>query len=92
MALAIKTHRSNIVRGPLGNIPVRIYYPATVRLNATALVYAHDGGYTVGDVVDVSENELTILAGSLDAVILGAEYRLTPRWIFMGQLDESLYL
>ncbi|KAL0934900.1 alpha beta hydrolase fold-3 domain protein [Colletotrichum truncatum] len=82
----------NVVRGPYGTIPIRIFYPYSGRQsrdhgNSPALVYMHGGGYTVGS-VDEFENGLRLIAEESGAVVIGVEYRLAPEWSYPVQLDE----
>lgn len=80
------------LRGPYGTIPVRVFYPKsgeerTRAGNATALVYMHGGGCTVGT-VDEFENGCRILAEEAGVQIYAVEYRLSPEWRYPTQLDE----
>ncbi|GAA5856209.1 hypothetical protein JCM8547_000820 [Rhodosporidiobolus lusitaniae] len=88
------------IRGPHGNIPLRILYPTSGeerRENGTAgaLIYFHGGGYQVGS-VDEFERGLRIIAeesgviASFTSPVIAAEYRLAPEWKFPTQLEEYL--
>ncbi|KAF7182684.1 hypothetical protein CNMCM7691_002345 [Aspergillus felis] len=82
-----------IVPGPHGSIPIRLFYPQAILGNDTkdskvaALVYMHGGGYTVGS-IDEFENGLRLLAEAAGAITIGVEYHLAPEHHFPTQLDE----
>ena len=77
------------IPGPAGNIPVRLYRPASVPADAAlpALVYAHGGGWVFGnlDSHDVLCAQLAIEAG---IVVFHIDYRLAPEARFPGAFDD----
>lgn len=82
------------IRGPAGTIPIRILYPGSARKaqksgTASALVYFHGGGYTVGS-ADEFENGLRILAEDAAIQIYVVDFHLAPEWKFPTQLEEYL--
>ena len=56
-------------------------------IKQAALIYFHDGGYTVGS-VDEFENGLRLLAELSSVQIYAVEYKLAPEFRFPTQLDE----
>lgn len=77
------------IPGPAGELPVRIYRPASAPADAKlpALVYAHGGGWVFGnlDSHDVLCAQLAIEAG---IVVFHIDYRLAPEARFPGAFDD----
>jgi len=77
------------IPGPAGNIPVRLYRPASAPADAAlpALVYAHGGGWVFGnlDSHDVLCAQLAIEAG---IAVFHVDYRLAPEARFPGAFDD----
>lgn len=73
-------------------IPIQVLHPksgvsAKKNGEAGALIYFHDGGYTVGS-VDEFENGLRLVAEESGVQVYAVEYRLAPEWSYPVQLDE----
>jgi acetyl esterase len=68
-----------IIEGPGGGIPVRIYRPDGARL--PILVYAHGGGFVFCD-LDSHDGLCREIANRIPAVVVSVAYRLAPehRW------------
>ena len=79
------------IPGPSGELPVRIYRPATAAADAKlpGLVYAHGGGWVFGslDSHDVLCAQLAIEAG---IVVFAVDYRLAPEARFPGAFDDMV--
>ena len=77
------------IPGPAGDIPVRLYRPASAPADAAlpALVYAHGGGWVFGnlDSHDVLCAQLAIEAG---IAVFHVDYRLAPEARFPGAFDD----
>ncbi|ESS03393.1 MAG: esterase/lipase [uncultured archaeon A07HR67] len=81
--------------GPHGEVPVRVYRPATATDTgadspaAPTLVYFHGGGWTLGtlDSIDGPCRELATRAG---AVVVSVDYRLAPEHPFPVPVDEAV--
>ena len=77
------------IPGPAGDIPVRLYRPASAPADAAlpALVYAHGGGWVFGnlDSHDVLCAQLAIEAG---IAVFAVDYRLAPEARFPGAFDD----
>jgi acetyl esterase len=73
--------RDTSVRGPGGNIAVRIYRPAAMPGPVPTLVYAHGGGFVFCD-LDSHDGLCRSLANLIPAVVVSVAYRLAPedRW------------
>lgn len=68
--------------GPAGEIPVRIYWPATAADAALpAVVFAHGGGFVFCD-LDSHDGLCRAMANGIGAVVVSVGYRLAPeaRW------------
>ena len=77
------------IPGPAGDLPVRLYRPASAPEDAKlpALVYAHGGGWVFGnlDSHDVLCAQLAIEAG---IAVFHVDYRLAPEARFPGAFDD----
>ena len=77
------------IPGPAGDLPVRLYRPASAAAGAKlpALVYAHGGGWVFGnlDSHDVLCAQLAIEAG---IAVFHVDYRLAPEARFPGAFDD----
>ena len=77
------------IPGPAGELPVRLYRPASAPADAKlpALVYAHGGGWVFGnlDSHDVLCAQLALEAG---IAVFHVDYRLAPEARFPGAFDD----
>lgn len=77
------------IPGPAGDLPVRLYRPASAPADAAlpALVYAHGGGWVFGnlDSHDVLCAQLALEAG---IAVFHVDYRLAPEARFPGAFDD----
>ena len=77
------------IPGPAGELPVRLYRPASAAADALlpALVYAHGGGWVFGnlDSHDVLCAQLALEAG---IAVFHVDYRLAPEARFPGAFDD----
>jgi acetyl esterase len=76
------------IPGPAGELPVRIYRPASASdAKLPALVYAHGGGWVFGnlDSHDVLCAQLALEAG---IAVFHVDYRLAPEARFPGAFDD----
>jgi len=73
--------RDASVRGPAGDIAVRIYRPSSMPGPVPTLVYAHGGGFVFCD-LDSHDGLCRAFANLLPAVVVSVDYRLAPehRW------------
>jgi acetyl esterase len=68
--------------GPHGDMPVRIYWPATSSKAPTpVVVFAHGGGFVFCD-LDTHDDLCRSLSNGIGAVVVSVDYRLAPesRW------------
>ncbi len=76
--------------GPHGDVPLRFYRGATApATNAPALLFAHGGGWVIGD-RDSHEYVCRKLANDAACVVVSIDYRLGPEHKFPAAIDDSL--
>lgn len=76
--------------GPHGDVPLRFYRGATApTTNAPALLFAHGGGWVIGD-RDSHEYVCRKLANDAACVVVSIDYRLGPEHKFPAAIDDSL--
>jgi acetyl esterase len=69
--------RDASVRGPAGDIAVRIYRPSSMPGPVPTLVYAHGGGFVFCD-LDSHDGLCRAFANLIPAVVVSVDYRLAP--------------
>lgn len=85
-AQAAGVERTEIeVSGPDGNVRCLLYIPAKV--NGTAYLHIHGGGYIIGSAAGSDENNIAV-AAALGIVVLSVDYRLAPEVSIPGPLDD----
>ncbi|MDT4986594.1 MAG: acetyl esterase [Micromonosporaceae bacterium] len=77
--------RDEVVRGPGGDIPVRIYRPTGE--NLPVLVYAHGGGFVFCD-LDSHDGLCRSFANHVPAVVISVAYRLAPEHPWPAAADD----
>ena len=75
------------VKGPVGQIPIRIYHPQPGKL-LSVLVYMHGGGYVVGS-IETHDGIMRELAFRSGCAVVGVEYSLSPEQKFPVALEET---
>jgi acetyl esterase len=70
-----------------GGVRVRIYRPRTGEL--PVVVYAHGGGWALGD-LDTHDSLCANLAAGADAVVIAVDHRRPPEHPFPAALDDVL--
>jgi acetyl esterase len=85
--VALQDIRDFSIPGPARDIPVRHYLP--VGLGPFPLVvYAHGGGYVLGD-LDISDAICRAIASGAGAAVLSIDYRLAPEHPFPAGLEDT---
>ncbi|HEX6469322.1 MAG TPA: alpha/beta hydrolase [Streptosporangiaceae bacterium] len=75
-----------VVAGPAGDIPVRVYSPSPDRA-LPALVYFHGGGWVLGD-IDSVDPLCRDLARAAGCVVINVGYRLAPEHPFPAAVED----
>lgn len=81
--------QDEIIAGPAGSIPVRIYRPGRQRPGAPALTYLHFGGGVVGS-IETCHAFCTILSQEIGCPVVSVEYRLAPEHPFPAGLEDAI--
>ena len=74
------------IPGPGGELPIRIYDPAT-REQAPVVAYFHGGGWVVGD-LETHDAGCRKLAAETGAIVVSVDYRLAPEHPFPAALED----
>jgi acetyl esterase len=76
---------------PVGDrlIPTRIYRPSAASATDRVLLFAHGGGWVVGD-LDAADPHVRRIAAHLDAVVVSIDYRLAPGHPFPAGFDDCV--
>lgn len=82
---AFKTVETS-VEGPIGPVPVRIYYPDDKPAHH-AVVFIHGGGFTVGS-NDTHDRMMRCVMASSGCAVIGVDYHLAPEVKFPIPLYE----
>lgn len=75
------------VPGPMGDIPVRLYYPIAER-PLPVLVFFHGGGFVYGS-LDSHDKICRLLARRSSCAVCAVDYRLAPEFKFPTPLREA---
>ncbi len=75
--------------GPLGSIPMRLYYPRDRGQELMpVLIYFHGGGFVVGS-PDSHDAPCRILAKHSDCLVISVAYRMAPEYPAPIPIDDS---
>lgn len=74
------------IAGPAGEIPLRLYRPASPR-DLPVHVYLHGGGWWTGD-LDMVDDECRHRAARVPCVVVSVDYRLAPEHPFPAPLED----
>jgi acetyl esterase/lipase len=77
------------VPSPLGRIRCQVFSPPGVAAGRSMMLYAHGGGFTLGQSEDTAYITSRI-ASENGMVVISANYRLAPEWPFPACLDDCL--
>jgi len=78
------------IMGPVGPVPLRVYYPSEQR-PLPGLVYAHGGGWVLGD-LDTHDKIMRRLALAAGMAVVGIDYTLSPEVKFPVAIEETVAL
>jgi acetyl esterase len=76
------------VPGGAGEVPARVYRPATEGPHPT-IMFFHGGGFVIGD-LDTHDDHGRLLCRDVDAVVVSVDYRLAPETPFPGGYEDCL--
>lgn len=74
------------IQGPVGDLPVRIYRPATNGPHPLLMLF-HGGGWLIGD-LDHEDPSARRMCNQLGAVVVSVDYRLAPETRFPGAPED----
>jgi acetyl esterase len=77
-----------VLPGPGGRLPVRIYHPLGATPGMPALVYLHGGGWVVGG-LHSHDGSCRALCARTPCVVVAVDYRLAPEHRFPAALDDA---
>ena len=77
------------IKGPGGELPVRLYSPQDQDASAPLMVYAHFGGGVIGD-VETCHAFCTMISKIARCLVLSVEYRLAPEHKFPAGLEDVI--
>ena len=77
------------IKGPGGDLPVRIYWPSKGKAPYPVVLYFHGGGFVIAtnDTYDATPRAL---ANGVGAVVISPEYRKAPENKFPAAHDDAL--
>jgi acetyl esterase len=79
------------IPGPVGELPVRIYWPLAEGQGEKArpaIVYFHGGGHVIGS-LDSHDLVARNLCGGAEAVVVSIDYRMGPEHRFPAAVEDS---
>lgn len=77
------------VKGPYGDIPVRLHYPELTDKPKGVTVYMHGGSFCLGN-NDTHSKVMRIFSQESDTVVIGVDYRLAPEAKFPSWIEECV--
>jgi acetyl esterase len=84
---AVGEVRDDVVPGPAGDIPVRIYTPAGGERPLPVVAYFHGGGWAIGS-IESFDTICRALTNAACAVVMSVGYRLAPENPFPAAVDD----
>ena len=86
---AVASIRNLVIEEAGCAVPVRVYHPRSLAAGETvpALIYAHGGGFAVGD-LDMVETVCRTICRDAGVAVVSVDYRLSPENKFPAGLDD----
>src|SRR6185312_15034588 len=76
------------IKGPAGEIPIRVYTPVDVTGDALpCLVFFHGGGFVIGD-LETHDDMCRCFANGAGCRVVAVDYRLAPEHPFPAAVDD----
>src|SRR5262245_8249788 len=76
------------IKGPAGDIPVRVYTPVDAKeATLPGLVFYHGGGFVLGD-LETHDDLCRWLANVAGCRVVAVDYRLAPEYPFPAAVDD----
>jgi acetyl esterase len=87
----VPLHRveDQMIPGPAGEIPIRVYVPEPGAARRPAVVYFHGGGFVIGS-LDSHDALCRFYAHRTGATVIAVDYRLAPEHPFPAAVDDTL--
>lgn len=85
--LPVARVENRTIPGPVGQIPVRIYWPQGEGVRP-AIAYYHGGGHVIGS-LDSHDLVARNLCGGAGAIVVSVDYRMGPEHRFPAAVDDS---
>ncbi|NKB35566.1 MAG: alpha/beta hydrolase fold domain-containing protein [Gammaproteobacteria bacterium] len=81
--------RDEQIAGPVGEIPLRIYWPEEAKQNSNLpiLLLYHGGGFALGD-LDTHNNMSRFYCASASVIVVSVDYRLAPEHKFPVGVED----
>lgn len=76
------------VPGAEGEIGARVYWPAGVADRAPTVLFAHGGGFVIGD-LDTHDNQARAICAGTGSVVVSIDYRLAPEHPWPAAADDT---
>jgi acetyl esterase len=73
----VKETEDVVIPSDDGDIAARIYRPDTADAPLPTVVFAHGGGFVIGD-IETHDNQARMVCAGTDAVVVSIDYRLAP--------------
>lgn len=77
------------IDGPGGELPARLYRPATRTGTLPLLMYFHGGGFVIGG-IETHDSLCRQLCQAAEVAILSVDYRLAPEHVFPAAAEDCL--
>src|SRR4051794_32514286 len=80
--------RDVAVPGPGGEVPVRVFRPASAETPAGVVAYLHGGGWCIGSIASF-DTLCRALANASGAIVASVGYRLAPEHPFPAAVEDA---
>ena len=77
------------ITGPAGELPLRIYRPASPAASRPGILFIHGGGMVLGN-LETDHLTAVMLCETIGAVVVSVDYRLAPENPYPAGLDDCV--